>query len=178
MLLFCSCAGELGPDPRSVPSDNLPQPHRVKVRLPSLWQPLGGNRISGYQEFHLFINELIRLDQRRNNFEGVWLHWNRCLLLQIDHFVSFSGRDPATDLRGVGLLGLLHLVYLLRDAKRQVLASEIYKLSLHPTQVIYKLYSSWNTQQKYLPTIKSIFIRVVLTTVSLVVSYIDIDKLL
>nr|XP_022343971.1 uncharacterized protein LOC111137036 [Crassostrea virginica] len=48
--------------------------------------------------------------------------------------IGFQGRDPATDLRGVGLLGLLHLVYLLRDAKRQVLASEIYKLSLHPTQ--------------------------------------------
>lgn len=65
----------------------------------------------------------------------------------------FSGRDPATDLRGVGLLGLLHLVYLLRDAKRHVLASEIYKLSLHPTQVVYKLYSSWNSQQKYITTI-------------------------
>lgn len=48
--------------------------------------------------------------------------------------IGFQGRDPATDLRGVGLLGLLHLVYLLRDAKRHVLASEIYKLSLHPTQ--------------------------------------------
>lgn len=48
--------------------------------------------------------------------------------------IGFQGRDPATDLRGVGLLGLVHLVYLLRDAKRQVLASEIYKLSLHPTQ--------------------------------------------
>ncbi|XP_061178488.1 ELMO domain-containing protein 3-like [Saccostrea echinata] len=48
--------------------------------------------------------------------------------------IGFQGRDPSTDLRGVGLLGLLHLIYLLRDAKRQVLASEIYKLSLHPTQ--------------------------------------------
>ncbi|XP_048745141.1 uncharacterized protein LOC125658086 [Ostrea edulis] len=48
--------------------------------------------------------------------------------------IGFQGRDPSTDLRGVGLLGLLHLLYLLRDAKRQMLADQIYKLSLHPTQ--------------------------------------------
>lgn len=30
----------------------------------------------------------------------------------------FLGRDLVIDLRGVGLLGLLYLVYLLRDVKR------------------------------------------------------------
>ena len=49
---------------------------------------------------------------------------------------NFSGNDPSTDLRAVGLLGLMNLIYLLRDPKRQALAHDIYKLSLHPTQVM------------------------------------------
>ncbi|XP_060068530.1 uncharacterized protein LOC132548665 [Ylistrum balloti] len=48
--------------------------------------------------------------------------------------VGFQGNDPSTDLRGTGILGLLNLVNLLRNPKRQSLAQDIYKLSLHPTQ--------------------------------------------
>ncbi|XP_069140140.1 uncharacterized protein [Argopecten irradians] len=48
--------------------------------------------------------------------------------------IGFQGNDPSTDLRGTGVLGLLNLVHLLRNPKRQSLAQEIYKLSLHPTQ--------------------------------------------
>ncbi|XP_062601459.1 uncharacterized protein LOC134263166 [Saccostrea cucullata] len=72
--------------------------------------------------------------------------------------IGFQGRDPSTDLRGVGLLGLLHLIYLLRDAKRQVLASEIYKLSLHPTQIKQNSNISYqhvecNKQKEVLPVV-------------------------
>ena len=47
----------------------------------------------------------------------------------------FLGNDPSTDLRGVGLLGLVHLLFLITDARTQSLAKQIYKLSLHVTQV-------------------------------------------
>ena len=48
---------------------------------------------------------------------------------------NISGNDPATDLRGAGLLGLVNLLYFLKDPKRQGIANDIYRLSLHPTQV-------------------------------------------
>lgn len=46
------------------------------------------------------------------------------------------GTDPATDLRGAGVLGLINLLHILKDGKKHQLASDIYRLSLHPTQVI------------------------------------------
>ncbi|XP_021348611.1 uncharacterized protein LOC110447326 isoform X2 [Mizuhopecten yessoensis] len=48
--------------------------------------------------------------------------------------IGFQGNDPSTDLRGTGVLGLLNLVHLLRNPKRQSFARDIYKLALHPTQ--------------------------------------------
>lgn len=48
--------------------------------------------------------------------------------------IGFQGSDPGTDLRGAGMLGLLNLLYFLKDSRRQTLASDIYRLSLHPTQ--------------------------------------------
>lgn len=48
--------------------------------------------------------------------------------------IGFQGNDPATDLRGAGLLGLMNLLHLLKDPKKYQLASDIYRLSLHPTQ--------------------------------------------
>ena len=53
-----------------------------------------------------------------------------------DRNVVSSGNDPATDLRGAGLLGLVNLLFFLKDPKRQAIAHDIYKLSLHPSQVI------------------------------------------
>ncbi|GFO30650.1 Elmo domain-containing protein 3-like [Plakobranchus ocellatus] len=48
--------------------------------------------------------------------------------------IGFQGKDPATDLRGAGMLALLHLLYFLRDPSTKDLARDVYKLSLHPTQ--------------------------------------------
>ncbi|XP_053407791.1 msx2-interacting protein-like [Mercenaria mercenaria] len=48
--------------------------------------------------------------------------------------IGFQGTDPATDLRGAGILGLLNLLHILKDPKKYQLASDIYRLSLHPTQ--------------------------------------------
>ncbi|KAK3606111.1 hypothetical protein CHS0354_006474 [Potamilus streckersoni] len=56
--------------------------------------------------------------------------------------IGFQGTDPATDLRGCGLLGLVNLLYFLTDRKCQSIAHDIYKLSLHPTQVIFKSFIS------------------------------------
>ncbi|XP_050397519.1 uncharacterized protein LOC126815690 isoform X2 [Patella vulgata] len=48
--------------------------------------------------------------------------------------IGFQGRDPSTDLRGVGVLGLVQLLYFLQHDKYGDIARDIYKLSLHPTQ--------------------------------------------
>ncbi|RUS77717.1 hypothetical protein EGW08_014529 [Elysia chlorotica] len=48
--------------------------------------------------------------------------------------IGFQGRDPATDLRGAGMLALLHLLFFLRDPTTRELSRDVYKLSLHPTQ--------------------------------------------
>ena len=46
-----------------------------------------------------------------------------------------QGNDPATDLRGSGFLGLLQLLYILSNPVTLPLAKDMYKLSLHETQV-------------------------------------------
>ncbi|XP_060587422.1 uncharacterized protein LOC132742945 [Ruditapes philippinarum] len=48
--------------------------------------------------------------------------------------IGFQGTDPATDLRGAGILGVVNLLHILKDGKVHQLASDIYRLSLHPTQ--------------------------------------------
>ena len=45
------------------------------------------------------------------------------------------GSDPSTDLRGTGMLGLVQMVHVLQDTDTAPLARDLYKLSLHPTQV-------------------------------------------
>lgn len=42
------------------------------------------------------------------------------------------GNDPATDLRGVGMLGLLHM---LSDFSHENIIREVYQLSQDPDQV-------------------------------------------
>ncbi|KAF6103188.1 ELMO domain containing 3 [Phyllostomus discolor] len=58
-----------------------------------------------------------------------------CALLG-DHWedLGFQGANPATDLRGVGFLALLHLLYLVMDAKTLLMAQEIFRLSRHHIQ--------------------------------------------
>ncbi len=48
--------------------------------------------------------------------------------------VGFQGTDPATDLRGVGLLGLLQLLFLILSPETSLLCKEIYALSLDQRQ--------------------------------------------
>ncbi|CAG5125744.1 unnamed protein product [Candidula unifasciata] len=48
--------------------------------------------------------------------------------------IGFQGKDPATDLRGTGMLSLLHLLHFLQSPSTKDLARDVYKLSLHPTQ--------------------------------------------
>ena len=48
--------------------------------------------------------------------------------------IGFQGNDPATDLRGVGCLGILHPLYLVMTPELLPLAKDIYKLSLSENQ--------------------------------------------
>lgn len=57
-------------------------------------------------------------------------------LLVTPHFLmALTGANPATDLRGAGFLALLHLLYLVMDAKTLLMAQEIFRLSRHHIQV-------------------------------------------
>jgi len=58
---------------------------------------------------------------------------NWCMELTI--YIVFAGRDPATDLRGVGILSLLQLLYFVTEPKSQQLARTVYLMSLHDRQV-------------------------------------------
>lgn len=46
------------------------------------------------------------------------------------------GNDPATDLRGCGILGLLQLLYLATHQDNETVTKDIYRISLHATQVV------------------------------------------
>ncbi|GAB1605817.1 hypothetical protein Ahia01_000864000 [Argonauta hians] len=48
--------------------------------------------------------------------------------------IGFQGTDPATDLRAVGLLGLLQLLYLTSKPQLATLKTQIYSLAIHQTQ--------------------------------------------
>ena len=51
--------------------------------------------------------------------------------------VCYVGNDPATDLRGTGMLGLLQLLYMVSDPRLIPLARDIYKLSRSDEQVCF-----------------------------------------
>ncbi|KAM5143245.1 ELMO domain-containing protein 3 isoform 2-T3 [Callospermophilus lateralis] len=63
--------------------------------------------------------------------------------LRGDHWedLGFQGANPATDLRGAGFLALLHLLYLVMDAKTLLMAQEIFRLSRHHIQFPFCLMS-------------------------------------
>jgi len=48
--------------------------------------------------------------------------------------IGFQGSDPATDLRGVGLLGLVHALYLVVTPEMFPFAQDVYQLSRQETQ--------------------------------------------
>lgn len=48
--------------------------------------------------------------------------------------IGFQGNDPATDLRGVGCLGLINALYFVMTPELSLLAKAVYKLSLSETQ--------------------------------------------
>jgi len=54
--------------------------------------------------------------------------WTGVLLMLL------TGHDPATDLRGVGFLSLVQLLYFVTESKCCQLARNVYTLSQHPTQ--------------------------------------------
>lgn len=60
-----------------------------------------------------------------NGFKRFGHHWED---------IGFQGTDPATDFRGVGVLGLLQLTYFVVNPSVMKHCKEIYELSLHSEQ--------------------------------------------
>ena len=54
-------------------------------------------------------------------------HWER---------IGFQGNDPSTDLRGVGLLGLVHPLFLFTTPELFPFAMDVYRISQSEAQVI------------------------------------------
>ena len=48
--------------------------------------------------------------------------------------VGFQGSDPATDLRGVGMLGVMQALYLSTTPELLPFARDVFSLSRHPSQ--------------------------------------------
>nr|XP_002132184.1 ELMO domain-containing protein 3 [Ciona intestinalis] len=76
-------------------------------------------------EVHYRVLQTIykRLSGCKHNCPKNGSHWES---------IGFQGDDPATDLRGAGFLALLHLLFLVTD--KPDIASEIFRLSVHPEQ--------------------------------------------
>lgn len=76
---------------------------------------------------------------------------NTCLNAEIKikkHGFLFTGTDPSTDLRGVGLLGILQLLFLTMGLGNTELVNDIYRLSRDKVQVC--RHSSGHDLFKYL----------------------------
>ncbi|XP_046543427.1 LOW QUALITY PROTEIN: uncharacterized protein LOC124253659 [Haliotis rubra] len=88
---------------------------------------VAGSQLDNEDRTHVQILQSIyrTLTGSRFDCQRFGSHWEE---------IGFQGRDPSTDLRGVGMLGLLQLLYFLRNPKLLALARDVYKLSLHPTQ--------------------------------------------
>ncbi|XP_014783535.1 ELMO domain-containing protein 3 isoform X1 [Octopus bimaculoides] len=65
------------------------------------------------------------LTGRKMNCSRYGYHWEE---------IGFQGTDPSTDLRAVGLLGLLQLLYLTSKPQLNNLKDKMYSLSSHKTQ--------------------------------------------
>ncbi|XP_013397920.1 ELMO domain-containing protein 3-like isoform X3 [Lingula anatina] len=106
-------------------------------------QPLSFNEaLQYYQTKDLSdVRPLIKTSIERRGF-AAFKHFlfgppklHRELLQERDMiFCIAASTDPATDLRSVGFLGLLHILYFVKDPKLLSLARDIYKLSLHESQ--------------------------------------------
>ena len=76
------------------------------------------------------------------------------------------GVDPATDLRACGFLGLMTLLHFVMDPVRLQLAREIYRLSLHETQVeLMRHLCSFSTFHLQLPAFLFFVIWIVISVV-------------
>uniref|UniRef100_A0A6A7G7A0 ELMO domain-containing protein 3 n=1 Tax=Hirondellea gigas TaxID=1518452 RepID=A0A6A7G7A0_9CRUS len=78
--------------------------------------------LSNSQPLHLQMLQTIyrRLTGTRVDCQRYGPHWD---------IIGFQGSDPATDLRGVGLLGLLQMVSLVCGEQSQHLAGDVFALS-------------------------------------------------
>ncbi|XP_067657550.1 uncharacterized protein [Haliotis asinina] len=104
-----------------------PKIHRDLMPERDLIFCVAGSQMDNEDRTHVQILQSIyrTLTGSRFDCQRFGNHWEE---------IGFQGRDPSTDLRGVGMLGLLQLLYFLRNPKTAQLARDVYKLSLHPTQ--------------------------------------------
>ncbi|XP_071090808.1 uncharacterized protein [Haliotis cracherodii] len=104
-----------------------PKIHRDLLPERDLIFCVAGSQLDNEDRTHVHILQSIyrTLTGSRFDCQRFGSHWEE---------IGFQGRDPGTDVRGVGMLGLLQLLYFLRNPKTAQLARDVYKLSLHPTQ--------------------------------------------
>ncbi|XP_037091813.1 ELMO domain-containing protein 3-like isoform X2 [Pollicipes pollicipes] len=77
------------------------------------------------RQIHMLTTIYKRLTASRLECARFGHHWES---------IGFQGSDPATDLRGAGLLSLLNALFLLSTLLYRRLAADAYRLSLHERQ--------------------------------------------
>ncbi|XP_023694273.1 ELMO domain-containing protein 3 isoform X2 [Paramormyrops kingsleyae] len=104
-----------------------PRLHRELIEERNMVFAIAQCSLDNGQKVHTRVLQTIykRLTGTRLDCPRYGPHWET---------VGFQGRDPATDLRGTGFLGLMHTLYLVMDPDTLPLALDIYKLSQHPVQ--------------------------------------------
>ncbi|XP_026887668.2 ELMO domain-containing protein 3 isoform X2 [Electrophorus electricus] len=104
-----------------------PRLHRELIQERDLVFAIAQCSLDNSQPVHMRVLQTVyrKLTCTRVDCPRYGPHWEN---------VGFQGTDPATDLRGTGLLGLMHALYLLMDPETLPLARDIYRLSQHPVQ--------------------------------------------
>ncbi|XP_028852167.1 ELMO domain-containing protein 3 isoform X2 [Denticeps clupeoides] len=104
-----------------------PRLHRDLVQERDLVFAIAQCSLDNKQEVHIRVLQTVykKLTGSRADCPRFGPHWET---------VGFQGSDPATDLRGTGFLGLMHVLYLVMDPETLPLARIIYRLSQHPIQ--------------------------------------------
>ncbi|XP_076859347.1 ELMO domain-containing protein 3 [Brachyhypopomus gauderio] len=104
-----------------------PRLHRELVEERDLVFAIAQCSLDNSQPVHMRVLQTVyrKLTCTRVDCPRYGPHWEN---------IGFQGADPATDLRGTGLLGLMHALYFLMDPETLPLARDIYKMSQHPVQ--------------------------------------------
>ena len=85
--------------------------------------------------YHVLLTLFKQLTGNKVDMPRYGSHWEQ---------IGFQGTDPATDLRGIGFLGLIQALYFVMTPEMLPLAKEIYVLSQNPAQEFPLMVLSFN----------------------------------